>query len=87
MAPSAPQVFKPVTPNQYARLQEKAKSAGIEINGNSGTAAKYGVEVSWNYLPDSQELTLQCLKTPFFMKPSDVDAKIQSLVTQSLAQA
>jgi hypothetical protein len=85
MAPSAPQVFNGVTPDQYARLAEKAKAAGIDIDGNSGAASKFGVEIAWNYVPTTQELTLQCLKTPFFMKASDVNAKIQSLVTQSLA--
>jgi hypothetical protein len=87
MAASAPQVFRPVTADQYARLKDKARSAGIDINGNSGSASKYGVEVAWNYVPDNQELTLQCLKAPFFMKASDVDTRIKSLVTQSLAQA
>jgi hypothetical protein len=85
MAPSAPQVFNGVTPDQYARLAEKAKTAGIDISGNNGTALKFGVEITWNYAPATQELTLQCLKTPFFMSASDVNAKIQSLVQQSLA--
>ncbi len=85
MAPSAPQIFQGITPDQYARLVEKAKAAGINLEGNSGSASKYGVEIAWNYAPASQELSLQCLKTPFFMKAADVDARIHSLVTQSLA--
>jgi hypothetical protein len=85
MAPSAPQVFNGVTPDQYARLVEKAKAAGIEINGNTGSATKFGVEIAWNYTPATQELTLQCLKTPFFMNASEVNTKIHSLVEQSLA--
>jgi hypothetical protein len=85
MAPSAPLVFKGVTPDQFARLVEKAKGAGIDISGNTGSASKFGLEIAWNYAPSSQELTLQCLKTPFFMSASDVDTKIHSLVQQSLA--
>jgi hypothetical protein len=85
MAPSAPQVFNGVTPDQYSRLVEKAKTAGIDITGNSGTATKFGVQIAWNYTPATQELTLQCLKTPFFMNASDVNTKIHSLVAQSLA--
>lgn len=85
MAESAPQVFNNVTPEQYARLVEKAKASGIELSGNSGTASKYGVEIAYRYAPDAQQLTLQCLKAPFFMKSADVDSKIQTLVTQSLA--
>ncbi|HEY1985493.1 MAG TPA: hypothetical protein VGG85_08790 [Terracidiphilus sp.] len=83
MGASAPQVFNGVTPQQYDRLVAKAKAAGIELSGNSGTASKYGVEVSWNYVPDTQELTLHCLKTPFFMSTADVDTKIQNLVKES----
>jgi hypothetical protein len=85
MAPSAPLVFKGVTPDQFARLVEKAKGAGIDISGNTGSASKFGLEIAWNYAPSSQELTLQCLKTPFFMSASDVDTKIHALVQQSLA--
>jgi len=85
MAPSAPQVFNGVTPDQFTRLVEKAKAAGIDITGNTGTASKFGVEITWNYAPATQELSLQCLKTPFFMSASDVNTKIHSLVAQSLA--
>jgi hypothetical protein len=86
MAPSAPQVFTGITPEQYEVLAAKAKAAGIDIAGNSGTASKFGVEISWNYSPETKELTLQTLKTPFFMKAADVDAKVKSLVNESLTQ-
>ncbi len=85
MAPSAPQTFKGITPDQYAQLTEKAKGAGIEMEGNSGSATKFGVEMEWNYTSETQELTLQCLKTPFFVNAADVDAKIRDLVHQTLA--
>lgn len=84
MSISAAQRFEGITPEQYARLVAKAKAAGIDLNGNSGTASKYGVEVAWNYVPEAQELTLQCLKTPFFVSAADVDAKIQTLVKESV---
>lgn len=85
MSQSAPQVFNGVTPEQYARLVAKAKGAGIDLTGPSGTALKFGVEVAWNYAADAQQLTLHCLKAPFFMSTKDVDAKIQTLVNESLA--
>ena len=87
MAPSTPQVFKNVTPDQYALLVEKARAAGIDLEGNSGTASKFGVEITWNYTPETRELTLQTLKTPFFMKAADVDEKVKSLLNDSLASA
>jgi len=85
MAPSAPQTFKGISPEKYALLTEKAKGAGIEMEGNSGTASKFGVEMQWNYSPETQELSLQCLKHPFFMKAEDVDTKMRNLVNQTLA--
>jgi hypothetical protein len=84
MPPSSPQVFTGITPDQYARLLDKAREAGIGLSGNSGTVSKFGVEISWNYQPEAHELTIQTLKTPFFLNPADVDAKIRSLVQASL---
>lgn len=46
MAASEPQIFKGVAPEKYARLVEKARGAGIDMAGNSGSASKFGVEVS-----------------------------------------
>ena len=84
MAQSSPQIFTRITPAQYANLTQKARSAGIEMNGNSGRASKMGVEVEWHYSPDRQELTLTCLHTPFFMSAGDVNAKLHTLVSDSL---
>jgi hypothetical protein len=87
MDPSAPQVFSPVTPAQFARLMAKAQAAGFGLTGNSGTASEFGVEVAWNYQPDKQELALQCLATPLFVSSESVNAKLKSLVTETLAEA
>jgi hypothetical protein len=84
VAQTAAQVFKGITPEQYATLIEKARAAGFDLAGNSGTVSKFGVEVAWNYAPETAELTFQCLSTPFFLKPEDVMGKIQALVKESL---
>ncbi len=70
MPQNPPLVFCNITPEQYAALIAKAKASGVDLIGNSGTASRYGVEIAWNYAPESQQLTLQCLKTPFFVKAS-----------------
>jgi len=82
---STPQIFKDITAEQWTKLAAKAKAGGIDLNGNTGTASKFGVDVAWNYVPGTQELTFQCLSTPFFVKPQDVYAKIQALVKETLA--
>ena len=85
MSQNLPLVFSNITSAQYAALVAKAKASGVDLIGNSGTASRYGVEISWNYAPESQQLTLHCLKTPFFVKASDVNIKLENLVNQSLA--
>ncbi len=85
MGQSAPQMFSGITPTQYASLLQKAQANGLELTGNRGTASKFGVEVAWNYSPGTEELTFECLKTPFFVKPDEVNAKIRALVKETLA--
>jgi hypothetical protein len=85
MGESTQQVFRGITSAQYASLLQKAQANGFDLSGNSGTASKFGVEVAWNYSQAAKELTFQCLRTPFFMKPADVNAKIEALVKESLA--
>jgi hypothetical protein len=84
MAQNPPLIFSNVTPENYAALVAKAKASGIDLAGNSGTATKYGVEIAFNYSPDTQQLTLQCLKTPFFVSADDVHSRLRSLVKESL---
>ncbi len=85
MANHSPLVFNGINSEQYARLADKARATGIEISGNDGTASKYGVQLAWNYAPSDQQLTFQCLKTPFFVSAADVETKIRALVAETLA--
>ena len=88
MGISAPQTFKGVSPEHYELLANRARTAGIPLSGNSGSASLFGIEVCWNYSQETQELIIQCLRTPFFMKQGEVDAKIRNLVEQTaMAQA
>jgi hypothetical protein len=84
MSESSALVFTGVSPEQFAALTAKAKATGIEMTGNSGSASQFGVEVAWKYLPEEQSLTLECLRTPFFVQPEVVYAKLSTLVRESL---
>ena len=84
MSQSEPQVFTGIAPAQYATLMQKAQAAGFSLSGNSGTASKFGVEVAWNYSPEARELTLHCLRTPFFLSGEEVNARLKALVTEAL---
>jgi Fe2+ or Zn2+ uptake regulation protein len=83
MAQNPPKTFSGITPEQYAKLTEKARANGIDMSGNRGTASKYGVEMQWDYSPEAQQLTLQCLRTPMFISAATVYGKLQALVEQS----
>jgi hypothetical protein len=87
MPSNTPLQFAPVTSAQFAQLARQAQASGIAITGNSGSVSKFGVEVSWNYAPDTQQLTLECLHTPFFVSRDSVEARLRALVQQSLAAA
>jgi hypothetical protein len=85
MKSSAPMTFRGITPEQYGLLLAKANAAGLALSGNSGTASRLGVEITWNYAPESRLLAVHCLRTPFFLKPEEVNAKIEALVRQTTA--
>lgn len=87
MSDPTPQIFENVTPQQFAQLAAKAQSAGIAIAGDTGTASKMGVEVTWNYSSETQQLTLTCLRAPFFIGVHQVNEQIRTLVTQTLTAA
>jgi hypothetical protein len=80
---SAPQIFKDVTPERYEILADRGRRAGIPLSGNSGSASMFGVEVCWSYSPETQELTVQCLRAPFFMNQGEIDARIRNMVEQT----
>ena len=82
---STPQVFSGITPAQYAKLTEKAKAAGVAMSGNSGRATRMGVEVEWDYSEARQELVLTCIKTPFFVNAQEINARLHSLVSETLS--
>jgi len=78
------QVFSNISPAQYAALIHKTNQAGLGLMGNSGTTSKLGVDVAWEYSPDANRLTIQCLSAPFFMNADTVNAKIRGLVQESV---
>ena len=82
MQPSQPQIFSKVSPDQYATLIRNANASGFSLAGNSGAASNFGMEVSWNYSPESRELAIQCLSATLFLKPEAVNAKIKTLVEE-----
>jgi hypothetical protein len=76
--------FQPVTTEQFALLQARARAAGIAMDGPVGRASQFGAEVAWEYRSEERSLTMKCLQAPFFMTREAVEEKIQKLVRESL---
>jgi hypothetical protein len=85
MNSSAPLTFQGISPEQYTALVSKANATGLALSGDSGTASRLGVEVAWSYTPESGLLSIQCLRTPFFMKPEQVNARIEAVIREAIA--
>ncbi|MGB8260418.1 MAG: hypothetical protein WCE75_08705 [Terracidiphilus sp.] len=85
MSEKEPMVFTGITPEHYGRLSAKAREAGIAMDGESGRATKFGVEIEWKYEAAEQRLTLACLSKPFFVSDEDLHKRMQSLVESTRA--
>lgn len=85
MSEARSQVFSGISPEQYAKLVERAHAVGFEIGGNSGSVKKMGVEVAWDYSEQDQKLELTCVHAPFFVSADEVDARLRAIVSEALA--
>lgn len=74
------QTFTNVSQTQFDRLAEKAKTAGIMIDGQTGQASANGVTVRWNFDEATQTLEIQCTDSPFFLPCHIIDAKLREIV-------
>jgi len=74
------QNFTGFTPERFDCLVQKAEAAGIDITGNSGTASRDGIEITWNFDPTAQTLIIQCIAAPPLVPCGMINTKIRSLV-------
>jgi hypothetical protein len=80
MAGCEAQTFSGITQEHFACLLQKAQSSGINISGNSGTASRDGITLTWNYDSASQVLTIQCTEKPIFLLCGVITSQINDLV-------
>jgi hypothetical protein len=80
MSDCAAQTFTSITSDQFNCLVLKAQANGINISGNSGTASKDGITITWNFDPTAETLTLQCTGKPFFVSCGTINSEIHTLV-------
>ena len=75
-----PQLFSQVTPEKWQRLVTKAAENGLTIGGNEGQASRDNYTFAWKYDPAAQQLTLWCVKKPFFAPCSAINEEIHKIV-------
>jgi hypothetical protein len=71
-----------ITPAQYQTLAAKAQAAGVPISGDTGTATKDGVTVSWAYSGNSLGITIENREW-FDPSVASLQQKITDLVTEA----
>ena len=79
------QTFSGITQQHFGCLLQKAQSVGINISGNSGTASRDGITITWNFDPASQVLTIQCTDKPIFLSCGVITSQISDLVNNCAA--
>ena len=80
MGKCAAQVFSNFAPERFARLVARAAGEGVAIDGPSGTVTHTGITVAWNYDPNTQSLTIQCIKAPLLPGCGAINAGIHNLI-------
>jgi len=86
MSACAMLTYNNVTSNAWNCGVAKARSYGVTISGNSGSASSSGFTVAWNYNPDNQTLSLQCTDSPWYVPCSIINSQINTAVEQCLDQ-
>lgn len=85
MAECPAQVFNGVNQQRFDCLVQQAKSNGITIAGNQGqVTVQHGIisaEITWNFDPALQTLTLQYLNPSFLASCNTVNGMLHELVT------
>ena len=77
-------VFDNITQSRFDCLVQEAAASGIKIDGNTGIAVvDHGIihaQISWNYDPGTQTLTLQYLNPRVLAGCDKVNGMLQALV-------
>ena len=72
--------FTGVTPDVWSCIKDAVKSkTGITIDTNTGKASKWGFTVTWDYEPDAETLTIQCVDSPPLPTCSTINGAILSV--------
>ena len=85
MGSCAAQTFSGISAGQFACLLKKVSDSGVSVSGNSGSASKDGITISWEFDPVSSTLQIQCTSAPFFVSCGMINSKIHDFVDECSA--
>lgn len=78
------QTFAGIDTARFLAIAEKVRSkTGVAVAGAEGQASANGFTLAWKYSPESQQLTVECLKKPFFVSGGLVLRNVQQLVEET----
>ena len=66
--------------DRFARLQTTLMSKGLKLSGNDGEVKDFGADVTWNYSPSTEILTLTVLHGPHLKNFDDFCSQLKSWV-------
>lgn len=75
-------VFPSVTSEQWKAIKDKVLSeAGVVMAGDSGSASAKGITIGWDYVEQTQQLTVTLINRQWFdPSPETIEQKISDVV-------
>jgi hypothetical protein len=86
MAACAMLSYNGVSPEAWQTIQNATSQYGISVETDSGTAAKEGFTITWNYERQAGNLSIQCINSPWFINCSTINSHINDAVEACLKQ-
>ncbi len=81
MAGCEPRLYSDVTPEMLLCLSQSVKNAfGLSLDADQGTATAMGTTLSWDYQPQSRQLTITCSSKPMFLSCDSIYDHLGSML-------
>jgi hypothetical protein len=81
-----PLIYQKVTAEHFAALEKLAQSHNLSVVGNSGRTQKDGYDVEWNFVEDTETLTIKVIQSPWYMPERVIEEHFDSWVAEAKPQ-
>jgi hypothetical protein len=79
-SPTATIKITNIAPDRFARLEVTVTGKGLEMKGNSGEVKKFGADVDYDYMPETQTLMFLVKHGPHLENFDKFCAELESWV-------